>query len=219
MREIVRNWTPKTEFFFVAIVAFAIPIVGSLAYLSPEETLHYSSAGLWSTAIIEILTLGGLGSLLHIRDWSLRDIGCEPSGRLTVLGIVLFAVSYPTCLLITGIVGRFVPAADQRLSSLVAEGLSVPAVVALSVVNPVYEEILVLGYVFTAFEKISNSSTAFAVSVAIRTSYHLYEGPAGAVGVLAVGLIFTFFFYKRRQLWPVVVAHGLWDLWALLGGP
>jgi membrane protease YdiL (CAAX protease family) len=46
----------------------------------------------------------------------------------------------------------------------------------------------------------------------VRVLYHLYQGPVGAVWVLAIGLVFGLYFMRTNQLWPPVFAHILWDI-------
>ena len=215
MTEIIRNWTPKTEFIFITTVAFSGFVINSFIHLAPAESPIITNTHLWSIVLWEVPMLVALGGILHLRGWRLNDIGCNPSRRLTGWGLLLFLVSYPSSGVIAGIVSVFLPAAGPHLSSLAADNLSLPAITALSLVNPFYEEILVLGYVFVAVERMSDSSTALALSVLIRTSYHAYQGPAGAVGVLAMGLLFAYSFHKTRALWPMIVAHGIWDFYGL----
>jgi membrane protease YdiL (CAAX protease family) len=59
---------------------------------------------------------------------------------------------------------------------------------------------------------------AFAVnaSTALRVAYHLYQGPAGAISMIPFGLLFGWCFARTGRLWPLVVAHGFFDLAGLL---
>jgi len=84
-------------------------------------------------------------------------------------------------------------------------------VLAMSVVNGLYEEVFLLGYLQSALERFG---LAFAVgaSLLVRVAYHTYQGPAGAVSVLAFGLILSAYFARRRSLWPVVSAHMFADI-------
>ncbi|WP_258078145.1 CPBP family intramembrane glutamic endopeptidase [Xanthomonas axonopodis pv. vasculorum] len=55
---------------------------------------------------------------------------------------------------------------------------------AISLINPIFEEVFVCGYVIGALESRHGRAFAVNVSVAIRTSYHLYQGPIGAINIL-----------------------------------
>lgn len=54
-------------------------------------------------------------------------------------------------------------------------------------------------------------SAAVAISVAIRVSYHLYQGIPGLVAIVPIGLLFGIWFARTRQLWPLIVAHAIFD--------
>lgn len=54
-------------------------------------------------------------------------------------------------------------------------------------------------------------SAAVAISVAIRVSYHLYQGIPGLIAVVPMGLLFGIWYARTRQLWPLIVAHAIFD--------
>jgi len=58
-------------------------------------------------------------------------------------------------------------------------------------------------------------ATAVNISAAIRLSYHLYQGAAGVLSVVPLGLLFGLWFARTRQLWPLIVAHAILDFVAL----
>jgi hypothetical protein len=41
----------------------------------------------------------------------------------------------------------------------------------------------------------------------ISPSYHLYQGPGHALGILAFGLLYGCAFAATRRLWPLVLCH------------
>lgn len=86
----------------------------------------------------------------------------------------------------------------------------------MGLINPFFEEVFVCGYVMTALKRQDNSWIAINSSVAIRVLYHLYQGPKGVLSVVPVGLIFGFWYARAGRLWPLVVAHSMADLLALL---
>ena len=53
-------------------------------------------------------------------------------------------------------------------------------------------------------------------SLLARVLYHLYQGPEAAVWVAAFGLTLTLAYLATRRLWPVVLAHILWDIVPML---
>lgn len=92
-------------------------------------------------------------------------------------------------------------------------------VVAVSIVNPAFEELFVTAYVVTSLTNQGvNHGTAVTVSVVIRLLYHLYLGAVlAALLLIPMGLIFGYYFARRRRLWPIVVAHAATDFLALGG--
>ena len=40
---------------------------------------------------------------------------------------------------------------------------------------------------------------------------HLYQGPAGIISIGVQSLVAGFYFYKYRRLFPLIIAHGLYD--------
>jgi membrane protease YdiL (CAAX protease family) len=98
---------------------------------------------------------------------------------------------------------------------LIAPGLSLTAVAVVSILNPFFEEIFVTGYLITSLRERHKPSFAVATSAALRVSYHLYEGALGVVMVLPMGLVFALCFARYGRLWPLVIAHAIFDFIAL----
>ena len=55
-------------------------------------------------------------------------------------------------------------------------------------------------------------SVAVGVPLFVRLLYHLYQGPVGALWVMAFGLVMTLFYVRSGDLWPPVFAHILGDI-------
>ena len=110
----------------------------------------------------------------------------------------------------------FVPGTYNVLLHANAVG-SAPAwlVIVGVIVNPVYEEFLWLGYGITALQRYG-TRTAVLVSVALRLSVHLYQGRMAFVSILPLAVVFTLYFVKTKRLWPIIVAHLLFDTLALM---
>jgi membrane protease YdiL (CAAX protease family) len=96
-------------------------------------------------------------------------------------------------------------------------GISLWVLVPFLFLNPFFEEMLVRGYLMTEVSGLCGSMLlATLISVALQTSYHLYYGLFGAL-VVGSGLsVLALYYAKSRRLMPVILAHLLWDLTALL---
>lgn len=100
--------------------------------------------------------------------------------------------------------------------ALVAPGLSVPLVIVASIINSTFEELFVSGYVIPALRERGSFWTAVNTSIAIRLSYHLYQGPIGVLNIIPVGFLFAVRYARTGQLWPLIVAHAILDVAGLL---
>jgi membrane protease YdiL (CAAX protease family) len=81
-----------------------------------------------------------------------------------------------------------------------------------SIVNPIFEETFVCGYIISALRERCEPWTAINISVAIRLLYHLYQGPAAAIGIVPFGLILAYWYARSGRLWPAITAHAAANL-------
>lgn len=205
------------EFLIVMAIAFGFPIYSSLAgALTPVVEPSFSEGSLWGLIIYELFVLALLGPVLWLRGWKPQELGMEFRSQdiWPALGLLIacMAVNYPMLWLDD----QMAEGVNPSMDAMVAGRLSLSAVVVASVINPIFEELFVCAYVIRALERTRSQAFAVNVSVAIRASYHLYQGPVGAIWVILVGLIFGWWFARTGRLWPAIIAHGLVDLLALM---
>ena len=161
--------------------------------------------------VYQIITLGLVGWILRTRDWRIRDINLEISWKLTFEGVFLWFIFFLiyqfvySFILGTGILKR--PYGDHLIAPLAVSILSSSTIILGQVVNAVYEEVLTVGYVLAALEDKKGTSFAINISVLLRFLGHLYQGPGAVIFIIPMGLLFTFVYAWRRQLWPLIVAH------------
>lgn len=220
MKAIIRHFSAPTEFCLVIFIGFGITIVGTLAWLinhlGPEapaaSAMHLTNDGIIEGVVLRVVTLSAILWIGRIRGWSLDTFGIRPSWRWTGAGVLLF--------LANGLAGRvfghlmtevFHTAVDfHRVSEL-----TLPFVVLICIVNPVFEEALECGYFFQALQRYGMWMTVLA-SAAFRGFLHVTMGVSGFAFMFVSGLLFGFFYWRFRQLWPLIVAHALQMLYALL---
>jgi membrane protease YdiL (CAAX protease family) len=83
--------------------------------------------------------------------------------------------------------------------------------IAMALFTAVAEEVIVNGYLITRLDQLGWSPTkAFWLSLAVRTSYHVYYGIA-AVFTVPLGWLVTRSFQKHRRLARPILAHFLFD--------
>ena len=199
--------------------AFGIFVLGALASVfSHGPAPSISEEHLEFLLRYESAVLLLLGAFLYVRDWTLQRIGLSPKLADTMIGMGLAAATYAADIAIWIVVS----AADLQptylggAKTLVTGGLALPVVVAASLLNPVFEEVFVCGYVITLAREKGRLSLGVNASVAIRLAYHLYQGGLGVIGIIPFGLICAVWYARTARLWPVIVAHAMIDLMGLL---
>lgn len=76
---------------------------------------------------------------------------------------------------------------------------------------------IVRAYLTTEVIELTGSSTlAVALSVAVQFSYHLYYGWTGAISLSFLFLTLAMYYVRTRRALPVIVAHGVFDVYGLL---
>ena len=102
--------------------------------------------------------------------------------------------------------------ATQPIEQMVTDAnITFPLLVAVSVVSGLYEETFLIGYLLRALESFG-ASFAIGVTLLVRVLYHLYQGPIGALTIFVFGLVLGIYYWRKRNLWPVVFAHIFADL-------
>lgn len=125
-----------------------------------------------------------------------------------------------------GVPGLGVYAATRALGLTVniqAAGLepywwAVPVLVLAALQNALLEEVVAVGYLMERLRQMRWSVPAVLVaSSLLRGAYHLYQGPGMALGNVAMGLLFSWYYLRRRRVMPLVVAHTTIDVVAFVG--
>jgi membrane protease YdiL (CAAX protease family) len=93
-----------------------------------------------------------------------------------------------------------------------------PVLVLSALQNGLLEEVLVIGYLLTRFERLGVSPFwAVTMAAVLRGSYHLYQGFGGFAGNAVMGVIFGVLFLRWRRATPMIIAHTLIDGVAFIG--
>ena len=74
-------------------------------------------------------------------------------------------------------------------------------------------------YAITRMEEAGYGRAAVWAPWAVFTVLHLYQGPVALLVIGAVAGIFVWLYRWKRSIWPVMVAHALYDLTILLTSP
>jgi membrane protease YdiL (CAAX protease family) len=81
----------------------------------------------------------------------------------------------------------------------------------------VTEEITVRGYAQTRLEQLRAPTAAIVVLPTLLWGFlHLYQGLGAALTIFGLGLMYAVYYHRTRRLWPLILAHGLFDLTQLV---
>ena len=215
VRKLLRALSPRDEFIIVTVAAFVPFLVVNLLYVVPRQWIAglLTGGGYTDVIIVELIVLVILAGFLHIRGWSFESIGLGPNFRETVYGLGFALLVY----LVLAIPLIFALLSSTHMweatenSQATEETLDPTINILVSVINPVFEEVFECGYVITALRKHRSTWIAVGVSVALRASLHVYQGIAGVSQILPLGLIFAYWYVRSGRLWPLIVAHVVFD--------
>ena len=204
--------SPPAESTLVISIAFGWFIIASFALvLNPTTSPPISNAHLLGLLILEPI-LAVLALLVLKAQGNLNWYGLRPTRKGAAQGLALVIVTYAVYVLVYWMAYPFFPdALRPRNDALVAPDLIFSLVVAISIVNGLFEEFFVSGYLITTLKKWKDPWFAINASVTVRLLYHLYQGPPGVISILVVGSIFAYWYDRTGRLWPLVVAHALLD--------
>jgi membrane protease YdiL (CAAX protease family) len=178
----------------------------------------FTDARIVSTLAIELVLAVILLAFLRRRGWTPGAVAGGPVARDAVRGIGVWLGCIASIYAVFAVVYLVEPELAVSLAAPKFSGtLSVPIAVAVSVVNPVFEEFLWLGYAIPALQSRVGLRAACVVSVMLRVAVHAYQGPVALITVLPTAIIFTVYFATTGRLWAVIGAHAIADVMGLAG--
>lgn len=210
----IRGLSSRAEFCIVVVAAFGYPIMLNIASVFDESAEPaISDADLRSLLAEELIVLSVIGLLLYVRGWRISRFGKSLRISDFAIAVALFVGTYilytAAALTIEWIDRKTIE--DVMSVRLVNDDISLLSLVAISIVNPVFEELLLCGYIVTTLKEPRGFWTAVNVSVATRLLCHLYQGGLALLFIVPLGFLFTYFYARTGRLWPLIIAHALTD--------
>jgi membrane protease YdiL (CAAX protease family) len=230
MREWIRGLPFRSEFAIIFVAAFGWPLVGAiLSLLTPRSHgVVFTQTMLLHTLLIEALVGSMLWQILVLRGWTGAQLGLSrvlPWGQeilttsLVALGLALASyLIYATLLFAAASVRPGLFDLALQYAPRAAPGLPITTVLAAALINPVFEEVFVCGYVVSSLRERLGVAAAVNISAGIRVAYHLYQGPMAVLAIVPYALIAALWFARTKRLAPLIVAHALMDFIALSAG-
>ncbi len=218
MINFIRNLSDKAEFIFVILVAFGFFTYAAVAHflVSPGRIVQNDSS-FWGLLVYETIALTVLVIFLRIRNYDFASLGLQFrwSDLLIAIGLYLacYALYIPSWIIYSHV---FPDSAHQLAFTASARSqITLLPIVLVSILNPIYEELLVLGYVMQKLRSNKYIYLGLAVSIFIRVAYHVYQGPMALIFIFPVGLVFGVWYFYQERLWPVILVHMAMDFLGL----
>jgi membrane protease YdiL (CAAX protease family) len=214
---LVRRLPAPAEFIIVLVGCSWFALAGSIVAIVTQSwatrpLVRLTNGNALATVIVELPSLALLCWIGRVRGWKFEAWGLHPSWRLAAAGGALCVA--------TGVVASVAAwltnlASPGAIHTHTLSELSLPFIALLVAINPVFEEMLEAGYFVQSLGR-HGMWVAVLASAAFRAFLHAYQGLSALVTIFPLGLIFALAYWKWRSLWPLFVAHLLFDVYALL---
>lgn len=224
MNELIRKITPAIEFLIVLLIGFGLLIYSSTrgffiinSNYEHAWTYKLTSEGNFFIVIYEAIALMIILYILKVRNWSVSDFNLEFTFRMIWIALLLMFIRN----FIGGIgfkIFELINIADKSTQKHVQFGLESNwiSISLILIINSIYEEVLLIGYFFKRLEKY-HPVIVIGFSMLIRLSYHTYQGWMCLFSIIPLGLVFGYYYYKYKKLWPLIIAHAFGNLIVFLG--
>jgi membrane protease YdiL (CAAX protease family) len=211
------------ELSLVLIVCFADSILGSLGILKDgPSAVRHSSQMAYATGIVnQVAGFTLLGYVLWRRKIRITSLGLRWSfadlGRGLLVAVVAF-LAYAGGHALLHLFNNAIHSQSQSVQ-IARAMFGHPPILAIpyTILNPFFEELIVRAYLMTEVSALTGSwILAAALSVLVQFSYHLYYGWEGAIGLSFLFLVYAIYYARTQKATPIIVAHGIFDILALV---
>jgi membrane protease YdiL (CAAX protease family) len=208
------------EILLVISVAFGASLIYTAGILLYGHSPSVTSTSQWVYKVFhDCIAIGLLAYVLARRSKTFSDLGLTWRWSDLPWSFALFAAGAVVSYLVR--LGFYFGNPDATGSSpnvgdLLFHSVSVATILSVFV-NPVYEELIVRGYLITELRRFSRGvALPIAASVVLQATYHIYQGGPRATAAGAMFLIWSLYFVKTGRLTPIVLAHLYCDAGSLV---
>jgi uncharacterized protein len=224
MNKLIKKLSPTTELIVILIIGFGLFIYSSTRsfFVVNSDYTHswvYKITSQWnySVVIYEIIALLIIIYILKVRDWKISDFNLTFTIRLIWIALLIMFIRNIISNIGFNILESFNIVDDSTVQhvrfGLDANWISISLMI---IINSFFEEFILIGYFFKRLEKY-HPVIIIGLSMLIRQLYHTYQGWISLLVILPTGLVFGYYYFKHKKLWPVIIAHGFSNLIAFLG--
>ncbi|TWT29218.1 CAAX amino terminal protease self- immunity [Posidoniimonas corsicana] len=220
---------PRREYDLLALLALAVlpDIANCFLYSDSAWAGEYSVVDFTLQLIVRSIQVS-VPLLVIMRlmrvDWA--EYGFRPYrlARDTAVAFGLIVLSYFMAGVAAGLLtalGFDLHGVGEAVEHVSSEStsplLALTLVLISSLANGFAEELAMRSFLITRLRSLGvPTEGAVLGSSCLFAAYHAYQGTYGMVSVLGVGLVFGAYFAWARRLWPVVTAHFLMDVIAMV---
>jgi membrane protease YdiL (CAAX protease family) len=217
--------------FRIAEVSLVMAIA-SFPYLFRSVAMHLVGAGSQDDAGRDmgmamaighdLLILLLISYVLSRTGRRFRDIGFNWRWSDPFMGAGLVILAYFAALVAQMMMATYSAATGQSMhywseTKVLFGSAPGPMVFGYAVLNPFFEELTVRAYLMTeVFEITGKAWVAIAVSVGLQSIIHIYQGWTNVIALAAMFFVLAAFFAQKRRILPVIFAHLIQDIWAVL---
>ncbi len=208
------------EVFIVLILGFGLFIYSSTTAILENSvtsnTKTYNSYDFIFIIVYEVIMLTIIACFLKYRQWTYKDFNLDFSIKMVGVAILLVIIRETTGAFITkSLIGLNILNPETLHDPSIALQSNIVSMALIAVVNSIYEEILLIGYLFRRFEKY-HPAVVIAISFVVRASYHTYQGWMNMPMVFVLALVFGIYYIRYKKLWPLIIAHGIGNVFHFL---
>jgi membrane protease YdiL (CAAX protease family) len=218
MKSFIRNLSGPGEFCLILLICFGLSIFtgirGFVSHLTNvAKPVLLTDFKLLLLVGYQLVAVAIVVWIARVRGWSIATFGWRISWKWTGAGILLLIVTLVAVTFQT-VLFNYLNPPNGKVDPLANGGLTLPFIILLSIINPVFEELMEVGYFVHALKRYGVWPAVLA-SAFFRALLHGYGGFNLAATVLLIGLIFGSAYAWWRQLWPLILAHAIMDFFAL----
>lgn len=206
-----RTTTTPLEAIAVTGIAFGLFIIASVhAVANSFSNPPFSNASFLVLIAMEVVLCAAAIGFLYARGFAITTLLPVPNLKGSMVGFALFVIAW----VLGGILVlpfSTVQLQQPVISMLTNAKVSLSIIIVAAIFNGAFEEVFLLGFLLRGLRGYG-LSFALSATLLIRILYHMYQGPLGPIGVLAIGIVFGLYYSRSVQLWPPVFAHILLDI-------